>query len=67
MGEVRNPLYVVTGINRMIGVRETCSRPYGLSEIDTVRRKMSGRLNCRSAYSKLKIERWSPHQEGNLW
>ena len=57
--------YVVTGISRLTGERETVTRPHSLWKNREMRDKLAERQHCSSAYKQLKVE--PADREGDLW
>jgi hypothetical protein len=56
MGTNRRERYVITGINRLTGLRETISRCYPLKEARRLRDALASRQKRNSAYSRLKVQ-----------
>ena len=57
--------WIVTGINKLTGVREPVTRPYSEHVARELRDKLCKRSHCKSVYSRLKVE--PAVQEGSLF
>lgn len=54
--QVKEPLYVVTAVNRLTGEREAVTRPHNRDTTATMLERLKRRQNSKSAYRLLRMK-----------
>lgn len=60
---VREPLYCVTGINRLVGERQIISRPMLKEQAEAARERYVRSAASKKPYKYCKVELYSPQLE----